>query len=91
MDILIDIGATSNFISKSLAQELQLVVTNTPWYTIEAGTGQQTIGYGICKGVVIEVQEGRIMQPFFLLELGGVHVVLGMDWLSSLGNILANF
>ena len=31
------------------------------------------------------------MQSFFLLELGGVVVVLGMDWLSSLGNILPNF
>lgn len=37
--ILIDIGATSNFISKSLAQQLMLTVTSTPEYTMEVGTG----------------------------------------------------
>ena len=46
---------------------------------------------GICKGVVIEVQGVRIVQSFFLLELGGVHVVLGMDWLVSLGKIEVDF
>ena len=66
-------------------------VIDTPWYTVEVGTAQQTIGYGICKGVIIELQGVRIVQSFFLLELGGVDVVLGMDWLSSLENILANF
>ena len=40
---------------------------------------------------MIEVQGIHITQPFFLLELGGVDVVLGMDWLSNLGEIAANF
>ena len=88
---MIDTRATSNFISQSLAQELKLKVSNTPSYTMEVRTRQQTIGCGVCQGVVIEVQRVKIMQSFFLLELGGVDVVLGMDWLSSLGNILANF
>ena len=45
----------------------------------------------MCKGVALEVQGKQIVQPFFLLELGGVDVVLGTVWLSSLGNIVANF
>ena len=33
----------------------------------------------------------EIHEDFFVFELGGVDIVLGMEWLSSLGEIWANF
>ena len=44
----------------------------------------------MCKEVIIEVQ-GILIEQSFLLDLGGVDVVLGMDWLTSLGDVRANF
>ncbi|KAJ1416998.1 Retrotransposon gag domain [Sesbania bispinosa] len=54
--ILIDSGATGNFISQPLVAELQLQVTKTPEYTVEMGNGQKEKNKGICKAVQIEMQ-----------------------------------
>ena len=37
------------------------------------------------------IQGMEIEQHFFLLGLGGTYMVLGMDWLASLGDVEANF
>lgn len=89
--ILVDSGATSNFISKELVQELQLPVKSTAPYTVEIGTGELVTNKGVCKAVPLLVQGVQFHQNFFLMELGGTEVVLGMDWLASLGDIEANF
>lgn len=37
------------------------------------------------------MQNMKIEQNFFVFQLGGLNVVLEMEWLSSLGEIRANF
>lgn len=89
--ILVDSGASSNFISHKLAKELNLKVEDTPLYVVEIGTGERVRNKGVCRGVNITVQGVQIEQKFFMMELGGTEMVLGMDWLASLGDIKANF
>ncbi|KAJ1383054.1 Aspartic peptidase domain superfamily [Sesbania bispinosa] len=89
--MLVDCGATSNFISRKLVEELNLAVDNTPKYTVEVETREKVRSRGICRDVVLEVQGVEIKQNFFIFDLGGTEVVLGMDWLASLGDIEANF
>ncbi|KAJ1378538.1 Aspartic peptidase domain superfamily [Sesbania bispinosa] len=89
--ILFDSGAIGNFISQPLVAELQLQVTKTPEYTVEMDSGQKEKNKGICKAVQTEMQGVQIEQDFFILNLGGTEVVLGLDWLASLGDIEANF
>lgn len=43
------------------------------------------------KGLHLEIQGVGIEQNLFILELGETEVVLGMDWLASLGDLKANF
>lgn len=38
---LVDCGATSNFISNKLVEELSLKVEDTPKYAVEVGNGAQ--------------------------------------------------
>ena len=45
------------------------------------GSGQQESSQGVCWEVDNELHGVEVKQPFFLLELGGVDVVLGIDWL----------
>lgn len=63
--ILIDTGATNNFLSKNLAKQLKLPIEETPMFTVEVGNGQKEPSTGVCREVVIEVQGIRINQPFF--------------------------
>jgi hypothetical protein len=89
--ILIDSGATSNFISSGLVSELKLPVVDTPTYVIEVGNGEKVRNRGVCEGLQFNIQGVECNQHFFIMELSGSEMVLGMDWLASLGNIEANF
>lgn len=88
---LIDSGATSNFIASKLVEELGLELTETPSYVIEVGNGEKVRNQGVCEDLQFQIQGVEFKQHFFLMELGGSEMVLGMDWLASLGNIEANF
>lgn len=89
--VLVDSGATSNFISKEIMKEMNLKVHETPGYSVQIGTGEQIWNKGVCKNLRLEVQGVVVEQNFFMMDLGGTEVVLGMDWLASLGDIKANF
>lgn len=81
--ILIDTRALANFISHK--------VDKTQGFRMEEGNGGVEEGLGICRGVCIRVQDMEITQNFYVLELGRTEVVLGVDWLETLGDIKANF
>ena len=89
--VLVDSGASGNFLNARVAKELQLKVKKVPPFTIEVGNGQKEQGAGVCCGLELKIQGISIIQNFFLMEMGGSEVVLGMDWLSSLGKIQADF
>ena len=42
-------------------------------------------GNGICEAVELKMNDWKVVANFLPLELGGVDVVLGMQWLYSLG------
>ncbi|XP_050916371.1 uncharacterized protein LOC127131495 [Lathyrus oleraceus] len=88
---LIDLGATSNFIDAKLVEQMGLKLVETPPYVIEVGNGERVEYQRICEGLRFKMQGVEFNQHFFLMELGGTDMVLGMDWLASLGNIEANF
>ena len=63
---------------------------DTPAYVVEVGDGHKIKCKGVCREVPLKVQEVPVQQQFFLIGLGGVDMVLGMEWLASLGEIRAN-
>ena len=72
-------------------EKLQLKVDDTPSYVVEVGDGHKIKCKGVCREVPLKVQEVPVQQQFFLIGLGGVDMVLGMEWLACLGEIRANF
>lgn len=66
-------------------------MVDTPIYVIEIGTREHVKNKGVWKDMKFIVQGVIFQQHFFLMELGGTKMVLGMDWLASLGNTEANF
>lgn len=89
--ILIDCGASHNFISSLLVKERGMGVNETPPYTVEVGDGRKIPCQGVCSQIKLLIQGLEVQQDFFIFDLGGVDMVLGMEWLSSLGEIRANF
>lgn len=72
--ILVDSGASSNFISTSVAQQLGLPLSTYAPFGVTLGTGMKVFGDGICKNVKIKVQGLKICDDFFPLELGSLDI-----------------
>lgn len=64
--IMIDPGATHNFISLKTVEQLGIPITKTGGFRVSLGNGEAVKGSGACKGVMLEV-EGSVMihEDFF--------------------------
>ncbi|TYK25904.1 Ty3/gypsy retrotransposon protein [Cucumis melo var. makuwa] len=82
--ILIDCGATHNFIAEKLVTKLGLALHETPNYGVILGSGTTVKGKGVCSDVEVWVGEWKVNDSFLPLELGGVDMIIGMQWLYSL-------
>ena len=87
---MIDCGATHNFISTKVVQKLGLPLEETLGYGILMGIGLAVKGADICRNVTFTLQNIEILEDFLPLELDSADVILGMQWLESLGGIHVN-
>ncbi|XP_052202680.1 uncharacterized protein LOC127808263 [Diospyros lotus] len=85
--VLIDGGATHNFIAAELVQRLRLPRIETTECGVIMGTGMAVQGADICKGVKLHLQNLQIVENFLPLELGSFDVILGMKWLAAMGKM----
>ena len=85
--VLIDSGATHNFIHEALVEEKQLKITQGTKFGVTIGNGTRCLGKGICKRVKLKLRELTILADFLAVELGRVDVVLGMQWLDTTGTM----
>ena len=83
--VLIDCGATHNFIAEKLVTALDIPTKGTANYRVILGSGTTVKGKGICGRLEVMVGEWKIIDSFLPLELGGVDVVPVTQWLHSLG------
>ncbi|KAF8400118.1 hypothetical protein HHK36_013414 [Tetracentron sinense] len=89
--VLIDPRATHNFISLELVKRLQLPIAKTEAYGVTMGTGNVVRGEGICRGVTLQLQGIDIVEEFLPLGLGSSEVILGIQWLETLGMTHTNW
>ncbi|XP_052728288.1 uncharacterized protein LOC108338275 [Vigna angularis] len=89
--ILIDSGVSHNFVSRRLVEELQLAQEDTPPYQVSLGDGRKKRTSGCCPKVVVDMGGVAIGEKFYLFDLGGVDMILGVEWLAKLGEITLNW
>ena len=64
---MIDYGATHNFLSMELIEELKLPLLTTGNYGVAMGK-MAVLGKGICKRVIIKVQGLTVVEDFLPLS-----------------------
>lgn len=89
--VLIDSGASHNFVSERMATKLGLVAQNTTKYGVMVAGGVKVHGRGIITGVELKLQDCTIHTSFLPLELGIADVILGVQWLDTLGETRNNW
>ncbi|PNX97977.1 hypothetical protein L195_g021217, partial [Trifolium pratense] len=91
VSILIDSGATHNFISHHLVHKMNWSVDNTPSMRIKLGDGSCSKTTGRCVNLEVDVEGVPIVVDVQLFELGDVDMVLGIEWLRTLGDMIVNW
>lgn len=59
--------------------------------SVKLGAGFQTMIRGHCKKVEVEIEEVKIECTPHLFELGGPDLILGIEWLKTLGDTIINW
>ena len=67
--VLIDCGATHNFISEGLVKELQINTKITSNYGVILGSGTTIKGKEVCEAIEIMLGDWRVVDEFLPLEL----------------------
>lgn len=89
--VMIDSGATHNFVSKKLVEQLQLETDKTRGYSVLTAGGVTFRDAGLCSELELELPGCTITSSFLPLELGSADAILGIQWLETLGNMKVNW
>lgn len=80
MVILVDLRSIHNFLDSSLVPRLKLPVDTSMNLYFKVSNGQCIKSGGHCKAVNLKVQGTKFLPSFYMLELAGCDVVLGVQW-----------
>ena len=86
--VLIDSSASHNFISNDLVAELSINQIPTQEFGVQMGNEDEIRASGVCRGLRLQLAEMKVVADFFPLKLGASDIVLGFQWLVTLGDSL---
>eukprot|EP00253_Pinus_taeda_P031068 PITA_31068 len=89
--VLIDSGSTHNFIHCKVAKELNCFLYPALECQVMIPNGGTRNCSGKCHNVKLSMGEYVLTRPMLSIPMGGAYVVLGVQWLQSLGIIAFNF
>lgn len=91
LNILIDSGSTHNFMDNGLVAKMGWIVDPCKVLDAKLVDGNSVPISGMCKGLEWLFHNTVFRVDFLLLPLGTCDMVLGVQWLSTLGDIIFNF
>jgi hypothetical protein len=89
--LLVDGGSTHNFIQERLVKSLGLTAQPTSSLKVMVGNGNEIDCHQVCPQVKIHIQSHVFTVDVHVLALSGADIVLGVQWLKSLGPILTDY
>ncbi|KAI4328586.1 hypothetical protein L6164_020926 [Bauhinia variegata] len=89
--ILVNGGCTHNFIQEYVAKFLGLTDTPTHSFHVMVGSGHELGCHSFCPQVPITIKDHTYHMDLYLLPLFGADIVLGVQWMKSLGPVLTDY
>lgn len=89
--LLFDGGSTHNFIQQQLVTQLGLSCRETNPLWVMVGNGQYLECHCICEDIAINIQDLTFTIDLYVSPISGANVVLGVQWLKSLGLVLTDY
>lgn len=89
--ILVDSGSTHNFLDLQTAKRLGCKMKSTcPLLVVVPGEYKLSSSYE-CLNFTWSIQGHQFQSSVMILPLGGCEMVLGIQWLATLGDVLWDF
>jgi hypothetical protein len=89
--ILVDSGSTHNFIHHRIAQEINFYIHVVNNFQIVIANGGSMNCGGRCENVILQIGDYHLKYHMFSIDMGGCDIVLGAEWLRTLGPIIMDF
>ena len=89
--ILIDTSSTHNFLDAGLCSSLKLAIDPDLAFDVKIANGATVKSLGACQDLQVQVQGHHFCMDLNMLPLGGCDLVLGTQWLKTLGLIQWDF
>ena len=89
--MLIDSGSIHNFIHCKVAKELNCFLYPAPECQVMVANGGTTNFFGKFHNIKLTMGEYVLNSIMLSIPMGGADVVLGVQWLQSLGMVAFNF
>ena len=89
--VLIDTGATMDFVHPRVAASLQLELTPIRPFRVLVGNGASLLCTHVSRHTKLTMQGNLFLVDLHIVEHHGPDVIPGMAWLESLGKISADF
>ncbi|CAL5340382.1 unnamed protein product [Camellia sinensis] len=89
--ILIDSGSTHNFLSPEVIKRVGIMASETDPLPVLVADGTKLMSTAICKGFRWEMQGTEFQADMRILQLKGCDMVLGIQWLATLGPVKWDF
>jgi len=81
--VLLDSGATSNFVSKSFVVNNQLKTTSKPSYTLAMADGSQAACTQVLQKATLKLNKLKVKLNLDVVDIKRYDVILGIPWLHA--------
>jgi hypothetical protein len=89
--ILVDSGNTHNFIHRHITQETHCYIHAVNNFQIMIANGGSMKCSECCENVRLQIGDYHLKSHMFAIDMGSYDIVLGVEWLRTLGPILMDF
>jgi hypothetical protein len=91
LTMLVDSGSTQNFIDTEAASHTEITLYARLGLRVTVANGDRLTSPGCCQDLAIKIGDEAFSLDCYGLMLGTYDMVLGVQWLESLGPILWDF
>ena len=88
--IMIDPGSTLNIVDRKIARKLSLHVDTSERFPISVPSHNQIMCEGVIRKVELKMGDYMLKIPFYVTDVGGVDIVIGVQWLMTIGTYSTN-
>jgi len=89
--ILVDLGSSHNIMQPHMAEFLGLPMVSIKLFSVVVGSGRTITCDGLCEHVPVTLGYQQFLISFYILPIHGPDLVLGVQWLQTLGAFLFDY